>query len=82
MFRCLPDSATPCAWFPGEKMSIASDNDPNDSRTLTGTASDDALPSLLLRQIRHEIESTAYLEAEDLLEVFSLQPYLIAEFRA
>lgn len=51
-------------------------------RTLTGTACDDALPSVFFADVCHEVVGTANFEAEDLLEVFALEPYLISQFCA
>ena len=48
----------------------------------TSTASDDASPSLLLAQVCHEVVRPPDLEAEYLLEVFALQPDLVAQFCA
>lgn len=47
-------------------------------RTLTRAACYDSFPSLLFCEARHKIVGTPNLEAEDFLEVFSLQPYLVA----
>ena len=45
-------------------------------RTLTRAARYDALPSILLRKACHEVVRATNLEAEDLLEVLALEPYL------
>lgn len=46
-------------------------------RTLTRAACHDALPPLLIRQARHEVVRAADFEAEDLLQVLPLEPYLV-----
>jgi len=52
------------------------------TRTLTGAASDYALPPLLLCETGHEVVSAPDLEAEDLLEILALEPDLVAELCA
>lgn len=54
----------------------------SENAQLTGTARNDALPPLLLRQTRHEIIRPPDLEAEHLLQIFSLQVHLVPELRA
>lgn len=48
----------------------------------TGTAGDHALPPFLRRQTRHEVVRATDLEAEYLLEVFSLQPDFVSKLCA
>lgn len=48
-------------------------------RTLTRAACYHPFPSFLLREARHKIVSASDLEAEDFLQIFSFQPYLIAQ---
>lgn len=49
-------------------------------RTLTSAAGNDALPPLLWAKRSHEVVRPPDLETEDLLQVFSLQPYLVPQF--
>lgn len=51
-------------------------------RTLTGAASDDAFPPLVLAETSHEVVRSSDFEAKDLLEILALEPYLVAEFCA
>ena len=51
-------------------------------RTLTSTACDNTLPSIFFGDVCHEVVGAANFEAEDLLEVFAFEPYLISQFRA
>ena len=46
----------------------------------TRTASNNTFPPLFRSQTSHEIERSSNFEAENLLQVFSFQPDLIAEF--
>lgn len=54
----------------------------NRSIRLTGAASDDAFPPLFLGKAGHKIVRAANFEAEDLLEILSLEIDLVSEFCA
>jgi hypothetical protein len=87
MRRREPESATPWAWFP-ERGRGASVRVVECARRqavyirLTGAASDDAFPSLLLRKAGHKVVRAANFEAEDLLEILALEIYLVPKFCA
>ena len=50
--------------------------------TLTGAASNNALPPLFLAQTRHKIIRSPNLKTEHLLQILAFQIYLVAEFGA
>lgn len=50
-------------------------------RTLTSATCNDTLPTFLLRQARHKVIRPSNFKAENFLQVLSLEPYLIPEFR-
>lgn len=87
-----PESATPWAWFPVRSLNsvdrearsrIAKEKGRvfrEELCSLTSAASNDPFPSFLISQVRHEVISSADLETEYFLEVFSFEPYLITEF--
>src|SRR5258708_33739759 len=49
---------------------------------LTGAASDDAFPPLLLREAGHKVVRAANFEAENLLEILALEIYLVPKLCA
>jgi hypothetical protein len=49
---------------------------------LTGAASDDAFPPLLLGKAGHKVVRAANFEAEDFLEILALEIYLVSKFCA
>src|ERR1700731_2755110 len=71
--------------YDGEVMidhGMGSSHEEKSTRARTGTASDDAFPSLLLRQTGLKVVRSPDLKAEDFVKILALQPYLISEFCA